>query len=185
MSYDAAALEYVGAENLMGSAFPGAGSVALQVDRTAGSVMLADVLSTPVTDGDLVRLTFRELTGAGRVEISEAMVSDPTGRVVRLLGSRLEVAIDAFALHQNTPNPFNPQTQIAYSLPEAAQVRLSIYSVNGQKVADLVDAAQVAGRYRVTWDARDAVGRDVASGVYFYRMEANGVELNHKMLLLR
>jgi hypothetical protein len=52
-------------------------------------------------------------------------------------------------------------------------------------VADLVDAAQAPGTYRVTWDARNAAGQDVASGVYFYRMEANGVKLNRKMLLLR
>ena len=185
VKYDAAALEYTGAENLMGSTFEPSGLVALQVDRSAGAVMLADVLPTYVTDGDLVRLTFRELTGAGRVEISQAMVSDPAGRVDQLLGARLEGPVDAFVLHQNTPNPFNPQTQIAYNLPEAAQVHLSIYSVNGQKVADLVDAAQAPGRYRVTWDARDTAGQDVASGVYFYRMEANGVQLNRKMLLLR
>ena len=185
VKYDAAALEYASAENLMGSTFESSGSVALQVDRSAGTVMLADALPVSVTDGDLVRLTFRELTGAGRVEISQAMVSDPGGRVDQLLGARLEGPVDAFVLHQNTPNPFNPQTQISYNLPEAAQVRLSIYSVNGQKVADLVDAAQAPGRYRLTWDARDTAGQDVASGVYFYRMEANGVQLNRKMLLLR
>ncbi len=184
VSFDAAALAYVGAENLAGSAINLAGDVALQVDRSAGTVELADVLPNAVADGDLVRLTFRELTGSGRVEISQAMVSDPTGRVNVLMGARL-AAVEAYELHQNSPNPFNPQTQIAYSLPEAAHVRLTIYSVNGQEVAALVDAAQAPGRYLVTWDARDAVGRDVASGVYFYRMEANGVQLNRKMLLLR
>jgi len=133
--------------------------------------------------GDLVRLRFRG--SAGSVEIAQGMVSDPAGGIDLLLGARLEEVADTYLLHQNVPNPFNPQTQIAYSLPEEAQVRLTIYSVNGQRVVDLVNAVQAPGHYRVTWDARDADGRGVASGLYFYRMEANGVKLDRKMMLLR
>ena len=77
-----------------------------------------------------------------------------------------------FALMQNYPNPFNPTTTISYSLPEAARVNLSIYNVLGQRVAELTNETQRAGFYNVTWDGRNETGSQVATGVYFYRLEA-------------
>jgi formylglycine-generating enzyme required for sulfatase activity len=71
-----------------------------------------------------------------------------------------------FELSQNFPNPFNPSTTVSYALPMDSRVMLRIYNVLGQPVAELVDAEQSAGWYRVTWNA------NVASGVYIYRLEA-------------
>jgi flagellar hook assembly protein FlgD len=90
-----------------------------------------------------------------------------------------------YALEQNVPNPFNPETQISYRVPERAEVRLSVYNVTGQQVAQLVSATLEPGVYRVTWDGRDGVGRAVASGVYFYRLETEAIQLVRKMLLLQ
>ncbi len=72
----------------------------------------------------------------------------------------------AYALRQNFPNPFNPSTTFSYSLPVRSHVRLHVYSILGQQVAELVDADQPAGTFQVTWNA------DVTSGMYFYRIEA-------------
>ncbi len=92
-----------------------------------------------------------------------------------------------YALSQNVPNPFNPNTEILYALPEAGDVRLRIYNTAGQCVRTLVDAKQVAGRYKAHWDSLDKRGRDVASGVYFYLLTVRGSDARwgRKMLLLR
>ncbi len=77
-----------------------------------------------------------------------------------------------FALQQNYPNPFNPSTTIRYALPEMARVNLSIYNVLGQRVAELTNEVQSAGYYSVIWDGRNQSDSQVATGVYFYRIEA-------------
>ena len=90
-----------------------------------------------------------------------------------------------FALHQNIPNPFNPQTTIRYDVPEGSAVRLVIYNTVGQQVRTLVAQRQEAGAHQVVWDCRDAVGRDVASGIYLIRMNAGSFSQVRKMLLVR
>lgn len=93
----------------------------------------------------------------------------------------------AYTLSQNFPNPFNPETTISYELPEAADIRLSIYSLTGGVVRTLVLGHKQPGWYEVVWDGRDAEGREVSSGVYFYRLEAvgRGFVETRKMLLMR
>ena len=71
-----------------------------------------------------------------------------------------------FALGQNYPNPFNPSTVIPYQLLTAAQVRLDVFNVLGQRVATLVDGEQVAGAHTVVWTATDEAGQAVSAGVY-------------------
>ncbi|MCB0260840.1 MAG: T9SS type A sorting domain-containing protein [Calditrichaeota bacterium] len=88
-------------------------------------------------------------------------------------------------LHQNYPNPFNPSTVIGYRLEKAGDVQLSIYNLLGQHVINLVAARQPAGRYRVEWNGKDAHGRPVPSGIYFYRLTAGELSQTRRMLLLR
>ena len=90
-----------------------------------------------------------------------------------------------FELFRNYPNPFNPETRIEFSVPNEAFVRLSVYNTLGQEVATLVDEIQSAGYRSVIWGGRNSTGESVASGLYFYRLEAGNIVLTEKMLLLR
>jgi N-acetylneuraminic acid mutarotase len=76
-----------------------------------------------------------------------------------------------FTLHQNTPNPFNPSTTIRFSLPEAGATTLAVYSIMGQLVHVVIERDLGAGLHEIVWDGRDDSGRNVASGVYLYRLE--------------
>ena len=87
-------------------------------------------------------------------------------------------------LGQNYPNPFNPSTIIPYQLPAATQVRLEVFNILGQRVATLVDGERPAGFHTATWDATDASGRGVGSGVYLYRLLGGGERLTRSMVLL-
>lgn len=90
-----------------------------------------------------------------------------------------------FALSQNVPNPFNPTTDISFALPKDAKVSLEIYNVLGQHVKTLVDDYMRAGQQTVSWDGTDVTGRTVASGVYFYKLNANEFSQTKKMMMLK
>ncbi len=85
-----------------------------------------------------------------------------------------------FALEQNYPNPFNPTTIINYQLPTASTVSLKIYDVLGKEVATLVNARQEAGSYNFTFNASN-----LASGIYFYRLQAGSFVQTKKMMLVK
>jgi len=90
-----------------------------------------------------------------------------------------------FALNQNFPNPFNPSTEIAFSVPKQTPVKIVIYGLSGEVVAALVNQTMSAGNYRITWNGRTDDGRSVASGVYFYHLQAEGFTATKKMTLLK
>jgi hypothetical protein len=96
-----------------------------------------------------------------------------------------EVVERAFAGH-NFPNPFNPSTTIRYTVPSpGAPVRLVIYDLTGQRVRTLVNEEKDGGTHLAVWRGRDDAGGDVASGVYFYRMDIGGYRAERKMVLLK
>ncbi|MCA9741139.1 T9SS type A sorting domain-containing protein, partial [candidate division KSB1 bacterium] len=70
-------------------------------------------------------------------------------------------------------------------LPQASAVKISIFNTSGQMVRELVDTFQPAGSYRVQWDARDQRGQRVASGIYLYRLRADGFTTMRRMVLLK
>lgn len=91
----------------------------------------------------------------------------------------------SFQLHQNFPNPFNPTTDIQYDLAAESEVSLIVYNLLGQEVATLVQERQPAGAYMVSWNGRDVSGREVPSGIYFYRIQAGTLSDVRKAVLLR
>ena len=90
-----------------------------------------------------------------------------------------------FALNQNYPNPFNPTTEIAFALPKQSPVKVVIYGLSGEIVATIVNQTMSAGNYRITWNGKTDDGRAVASGVYFYHLQADGFTATKKMTLLK
>jgi len=90
-----------------------------------------------------------------------------------------------FKMLQNYPNPFNPETTIEYQLPEATDVVLSIFDLNGKEIRKLINESRSAGYHKVKWDGRDAAGLPVASGFYFYRIQAGNHTETQKCLLLK
>ncbi len=85
-----------------------------------------------------------------------------------------------FALSQNYPNPFNPTTTISFALPKSSPVTLSVYNILGQEVARLVDGPMAAGTHQVTFEASN-----MASGIYFYRLQTDGFSEQRKMVLMK
>jgi len=79
---------------------------------------------------------------------------------------------DAFVLHQNFPNPFNPSTSIQFGLPEASNVRLTVHDLLGREVGVLLNGRRNAGVHEVTWNGLSSNGTGISSGVYVYRLEA-------------
>jgi hypothetical protein len=96
-----------------------------------------------------------------------------------------EILPATHSLSQNYPNPFNPLTTIEYSLQKQARVTLDVFNIVGQKVRTLVSALQPAGRYKIVWDGRDDLGKDVSSGIYFYRLKAGEFYESKKMVILK
>jgi len=91
----------------------------------------------------------------------------------------------ALSLHQNHPNPFNPTTTIRYDLSKRAHVRLDVFDCAGRHIARIVDEEQESGSHAAEWNGADAVGSDLKSGVYFYRLTAGKEMISRKMVLLR
>ncbi len=85
-----------------------------------------------------------------------------------------------YALEQNYPNPFNPTTNINYTINEAGPVTLKVYDMTGREVATLVNSKMTAGSHKVSFDASN-----LASGVYIYMLQSNGVRLTNKMTLIK
>ena len=119
----------------------------------------------------LVAYDFSGNRGAYSAEVTTTVSTD----VDQLAGG----IPSTFVLAQNFPNPFNPSTQITYGVPEAGHVRIAVYDLSGKEVGVLVDGYQAPGRYQVSWHPQQ-----LASGVYFYKMEArNFVQVKTMMLL--
>jgi len=89
-------------------------------------------------------------------------------------------------LSQNHPNPFNPQTTIAFEIPGRQEVSLRVFDLSGRLVRDLiVGELRYPGRHEVVWNGRDDAGRPVASGTYFYRLEAGDFAETKRMVLIK
>ena len=130
---------------------------------------------------DYVGAFGRSLWTSGWTFLSEAGIMPTEAATFVAEESAVQAALpDGYALEQNIPNPFNPSTTINYSVPADGQVKLTVYNSVGQEMATLVNDARAAGTYAVSLDAAD-----YSTGIYFYRLEADGQTLMRKMTLLK
>lgn len=90
-----------------------------------------------------------------------------------------------FSLAQNYPNPFNPITTIKFSLPRPEHTVLTIYNLIGQQVAQPVDRIFPAGEHSLVWNGKDGNDNELASGVYFYQLQAGNWSASHAAILLK
>ena len=95
------------------------------------------------------------------------------------------VVSSSVSMAQPTPNPFNPRTEVSFSLPHQARVDLQIYDVRGRRVRTLVSGVLGGGAHRVVWDGTDDVHQAVASGVYFMKLVTDSEVLTRRMTLIR
>ena len=181
------AVKQVISPSLTWASYAGAASYRVQVSTTPGfgSVLIDDstLTATSTSVGPLSSST----TYYWRVNARTASTTSPWSNVLSFNtqfvtsaegnGSTTPVQ---FALEQNYPNPFNPSTTIRYALPQRSEVTLAVYNTLGQRVALLARGGQEMGRYEVKFD-----GSGLASGVYFYRIEAGPFVMTRKILLLR
>ena len=135
----------------------------------------------------LLRASYKNLTGKDigsdtKIRRRLPPTANPRGLVTASLGKVVPLS---FALNQNAPNPFNPETEIHYAVPEPVDVKLDIYNSLGQRVRTLVDASHAPGEYVVNWNGTDNSGAKVSAGTYFYIMQAGTFVERRKMLLLQ
>ncbi len=104
---------------------------------------------------------------------------DTTGMLVKV-ALPVSVIVKEYELKQNYPNPFNPVTKIKYALPQSGKIILRVYNLLGQQIRTLVNEYKLAGNYEVDFNAAE-----LSSGIYFYRIEADGYSKSMKMVLLK
>ncbi|MDD2331917.1 MAG: T9SS type A sorting domain-containing protein [Candidatus Cloacimonetes bacterium] len=85
----------------------------------------------------------------------------------------------------NYPNPFNPTTTISFIAPQAGTTKLSVFNIKGQRVKMLYNGLLSKGHHSIVWNGLDERGTAVSSGVYFVRVEMNGISQTHKMILMK
>ena len=112
---------------------------------------------------------------AGDIEISEPLAT----------GGGENSRLPQFRLEQNRPNPFNANTSVRFELPKAGSARLTVYNVLGQEVTVLVEGFLSAGIREAVWNGKDDTGREMAAGIYFYKLSIPDREAVRKMIYLK
>ena len=151
------------------------------------------IASNPFTigAGQTVKCAFAICAGTSQADL-QAVSMAAQAKYDALLSGSTSVAENSgvigptYELRQNAPNPFNPSTRIAYTLPSAGNASLRVYNLAGERVRTLLDGQVAAGAGSVTWDGRDDAGRPAASGTYFYELRiGDRLVQSRKMQLLK
>lgn len=159
-----------------------------------GRIQIANAISgdgAVAGSGTLAQLVFNvkgDFEDNARFEIADGVLIDGSrllNPAVTLGALDIQTTPKEFALNQNFPNPFNPETTIKYALAASGNVELRIYNMVGQVVRTLVNERQVAGRYSIRWDGKDGRGVSVSSGIYFYSLSADKFHEVKKLMLLK
>jgi tetratricopeptide (TPR) repeat protein len=134
----------------------------------------------------ITRYSEDPLTSIAQVELEILGVYQPPKAAPGAPATKPTVPLPkSFVLYQNYPNPFNARTCIEYELPRDVRVTLKVYNVLGQQIKTLANDFHHAGHYKVFWDGRNSMGSEIASGIYFIRLEAGTYALTRKTVLLR
>ena len=133
---------------------------------------------------EFVRLT-GNLAGAFYIDDLRLVAAVPTAPATAVGEGYIQRQAPSLILEQNFPNPFNSGTAIGFVLPRSQEVELAVYNLAGQQVASLVEGMRAPGAHAVQWEGRDGEGRNLASGLYLYRLRAGDQVETRKLLLVR
>jgi hypothetical protein len=135
------------------------------------------------SDGNSINAGSSELLTANGAKLVSVVAVDREGRDLATTITN-KVAPSAFALHPAYPNPFNPYTNLSFTLPNAMAYKMNIYNVAGQLVRSYEGMGNV-GLNVITWDGKDNLGNAVSSGVYFYKFSAGTYTATNKMVMMK
>lgn len=198
LTFDPTALRYVSSTN--GDYLPDVFVVPAQVKPNQVTLVAVSLSGGTTGEGSLAALTFEVLSKqASPLTLSEVLLPVTTGGLAEPqvingpMGATLSEprqAVHETAVLPNYPNPFNPETWIPYHLAAPAEVTLRIYSMQGELVRELALGYQEAGAYQhrsraAYWDGQNALGEQVASGVYFYTFTAGDFAATGKMVIMK
>ena len=158
------------------------------------NVVIANVVggSLNITDETLliIPLTVKETSRIpAQITLEQSILVGSQGQSIPVIEKSISLDIlsipTRYALHQNYPNPFNPVTDILFDLPEAGPVELVIYNLMGQVVRTLVNSELAGGYHEIRWNGLSDKGASVATGMYFYQINAGSYHATKKMVLLK
>ncbi|MCF8266962.1 MAG: T9SS type A sorting domain-containing protein [Ignavibacteriales bacterium] len=130
------------------------------------NINLRDSSTISFAVNEITRITFDNITGLGDL-------------------NNVQQLIRSFKVIGNYPNPFNPSTTIAYSIPQKSDVKVNIYDVNGQLIKEIVNESLDAGKHFVTWNGTNQTNSSVASGVYIYTVQSGSRLVSRQMILVK
>ncbi|MEE9442477.1 MAG: T9SS type A sorting domain-containing protein [candidate division Zixibacteria bacterium] len=139
-------------------------------------VLVYNIGSEAITSGDLMTIPVN-----GNAELISVEASDYNGSMME---SSFYALPSNFSINQNYPNPFKPTTNISFNLSAASDWTIEIYNIVGQRVNTFSGYSE-AGTQKVVWDSKDASGKSVASGIYFYKVTAGANSATMKMVLMK
>ncbi len=176
----------------------GCQSMQLRAERQGGGNGRVYTIHLSVDDGTGNSGTTTSQVHVPHNKKSTAVDDGPSGYEVGC-GSSTSVSIDedvslafstealpeSYELMQNHPNPFNPSTTITFAIPEASEIKLSIYNLHGQLIQMLHSGVVAAGQHSMVWNGSDFHGAKVASGIYLYQLKGDGFVATRKLILTK
>jgi len=175
------------------------GFVEISVDQGLNWEMLGNAFSGFQTTWEYKEYSFQNYTGLNDVHFRFHFISDSTQThigwfiddikfsdvIPSISGEETGDVPNNYVLFNNYPNPFNPETSIHFTVPKMSRVTLVIYDILGRKIRTLVSATKAAGSYNVTWNGKNDQSQQLASGLYFYKLQAGEFSATKKMMLLK
>ena len=146
------------------------------VESVNGSGRIAEIIFEPIGS---------EIKAIREVDLISAQLNEGLFTVIISQPGGISDVPATYALHQNFPNPFNPETVIYYDLAIRSYVSISVFNLMGQKVATLIDKQMDTGSHSAVWNGEDDNQNSLASGVYLYRMEVDGFVQTRRLVLMR
>lgn len=164
-----------------GGIMPGSFSNILLEEDANSPIWTQKQINLNAFAGQSVNLAFRHNMNIAQygIRIDDFKISEPSSNDI------IDIIPEVSLLSKNYPNPFNPSTTIEYSVKSVSPVKIEIYNIKGQKIKTLVNTTQNNGKYRVVWNGKDDLEKDMASGVYFCKMKTKDYTSTVKMMMIK